>query len=246
MKLFLAILFLIPSICQAAIAVDSVDGGQQAISGTTLTFNHTCTGSNLVLIVTGGMQLPGTTTITGVTYNGVAMTSMWGLKDSGGLGYNFGYILVNPATGTNSVVVTLSATNGDFFAGGISLTGVDQTTTKRTVVTASDGTGVGTTPTVTASDAQTGDVIVDGVTGYASDLTAGADQTSRWSRHPFSNGTRYASSTQDGASGGVMSWSTELYWEIGAVPLIPAAAASTTVTSVINGNMTINGNMIFK
>lgn len=51
-------------------------------------------------------------TISGVTYNGVAMTTVVGnLNDSGDFGMNMWY-LINPSTGANNIILTATASDG--------------------------------------------------------------------------------------------------------------------------------------
>lgn len=88
-----------------AIAFDaSTDGG--SVSSTSLTYAHTCTGSNGILFV--GVY-GDATSITGATYAGVAMKLLSKrTSTSGPAGYVFQ--LVNPSTGANNVVVSASGT----------------------------------------------------------------------------------------------------------------------------------------
>lgn len=77
-------------------------------SGLTRTLSHTCTGSNLLLLA--WVEEYGTNTsdnITGVTYNGVAMTRIAFPGVAGGSVLRFYcYALVAPATGTHNIVAT--------------------------------------------------------------------------------------------------------------------------------------------
>lgn len=106
-----------------AIALDATSGSSG--SGTTLTFSHTCTGSNLILIV--GVMNYDPAAITGVTYNGVAMTKIFA-SDVVSPSYNSmnQFYLVNPATGSNNIVVTVPGAT-PIRATGASYTGVAQT-----------------------------------------------------------------------------------------------------------------------
>lgn len=96
-----------------AIAFDtSVDGGLVA-SGTSLTWSHTCTGSNLILFVSlfgDTITDPLGNIISGVTYNGAAMHEI-GRKNSGVALDRWCYLfyLSNPSTGAHNIVA--SATN---------------------------------------------------------------------------------------------------------------------------------------
>lgn len=89
-----------------AIARDaSTDWG--STTATSLTFSHTCTGSNLVLFV--GVRGDGSSdTITGVTYNGVAMTKIIGHNDWSNR-WTYLWYLIAPATGAHNVVITSSS-----------------------------------------------------------------------------------------------------------------------------------------
>lgn len=92
--------------------------------GTSLTYSHTCTGSNLLLLV--GVR--GTSTngsITGVTYNGVAMTEITRVLETGGNIYIYLFGLLAPSTGANNIVVS-SSSNSLITAVSASFTGVKQ------------------------------------------------------------------------------------------------------------------------
>jgi hypothetical protein len=104
-----------------AIARDSHVISAQTASNA-LTYSHTCTGSNLVLTVFAYVE--SSSTITGITYNGVSMSLV--TSTSVGSVSMYGFILTNPATGTHSVVVTSSAV-GFISSGSISYTGANPT-----------------------------------------------------------------------------------------------------------------------
>lgn len=107
MKKLLAIIsafLLLPGVSLAAISFDTVTTG--GTDTNPLTISHTITGNDVFLFcgfATGGSNLD---RITGVTYNGVAMTRV----DSDGNGNNrsYSYILMAPATGTHDVVASLT------------------------------------------------------------------------------------------------------------------------------------------
>lgn len=107
-----------------AIAFDAQSAS--AYSGTTsLTFAHTCTGSDRLLTV--GVY-GGADRITGVTYSGVSMTFINKLLMTGAAAgqYIYLYYLLAPASGANNIVVTASAAT-DMYGAGSSYTGVKQT-----------------------------------------------------------------------------------------------------------------------
>lgn len=94
-------------------------------SSTSLTYSHTCTGTDRFLVVTAtGNQGP--TATVSATYNGVSMTAIGPSTDSVGTGVpTYFFYLVNPASGANNIVVT-SNVNG-IATSASSYTGVDQT-----------------------------------------------------------------------------------------------------------------------
>ena len=95
-------------------------------TGTTATFNYTTTGSNLLL--TMGVGTTANVEITGVTYDGVAMTRLVDRQASFGSTWKISifYLAGNSvATGTNEVVVT-AASSVNKYPAAASYTGVDQ------------------------------------------------------------------------------------------------------------------------
>lgn len=90
-----------------AIAFDAVSSGADNPT-TALTYSHTCTGSNLILITYVWVE-DGADIVTGITYNSVAMTRVDTIQHSGGAKRSYMYYLLNPATGAHNVVVSTSA-----------------------------------------------------------------------------------------------------------------------------------------
>lgn len=88
-----------------AIAFDAAVGGNTG-SSLTLTYAHTCTGSNLKLFV--GIAKGGADDIVSVTYGVDTMTQIT-KHTTGGSAVQYLYYLDNPSTGSNNVVVTVSA-----------------------------------------------------------------------------------------------------------------------------------------
>lgn len=86
----------------------------------TLTWSHTCSGSDRILLVSA---FSNTMTVSGITYNGVPMTLL-DVRDSLNI-----YYLINPDLGANNIVVQFMGV-GAYQNGGqaASYTGVDQTT----------------------------------------------------------------------------------------------------------------------
>lgn len=109
-----------------AIAYDS--SAQGTATSTSLTFAHTCTGSNLLLWVFVLTSSTAGDKITGITYNGSAMTRVTGATSidfvSGQSFYT--YYIVAPSTGANNVVVS-AGSSVEIYAVSQSYTGCSQT-----------------------------------------------------------------------------------------------------------------------
>lgn len=109
-----------------AIALDAVTSKNRVATTSSITWTHTCTGTNLILFV--AVQLTGETTdaLTAITYNGVAMTLINNTGSISGSGFGYLYYLLNPATGANTVSVTKSNSVSGIEAVSASYTGVKQ------------------------------------------------------------------------------------------------------------------------
>lgn len=114
-----------------AVAFDAIDAGLFNNDGvsTTFTLAHTCTGSNLTLVVP--VVIVHGTSVTGMTYNTVAMTlSSSSTSGSGGRYDTYIYTLIAPATGTHDIVFTVPSPIGgskQMTMQGSSYTGTNQT-----------------------------------------------------------------------------------------------------------------------
>jgi hypothetical protein len=102
-----------------------VSGGD-ASPGSSLSWNHTCTGDDRFLVVFGFIQ-NASQLITGITYNSVALTLLDSQKNGTDGEYVTLWYLNNPASGTNSIVMTASSST--FIQGrSASYNGVNQST----------------------------------------------------------------------------------------------------------------------
>ena len=206
-----------------------------------LSWSHTATGSDRAVFVGAAhYEGPGASSYQITTYAGVNMTEIWDEITGQAAPNNDiahqGNSLVAPTTGAQTVATDLTvAGSKDYLSGGaISMTGVHQTTPTGTSARAS---GTGTTASVTAADAVSGDLVVDSILGWtdsAGTLTIGANQTERnaqdWAP---GNILRFKQSSQAGADGGVMSWTwtnpnPDVGWILGAIAFKPLAAAGAT------------------
>lgn len=100
------------------------NSGYQAATNT-YSWNHTCTGSNRFLAVDVSLLSAGQT-VTGITYNGVALSLIGAQSTVTSFGRVECWGLVNPASGSNSIVVTISGSVASSSAA-VSYTGVHQT-----------------------------------------------------------------------------------------------------------------------
>jgi hypothetical protein len=172
------------------------------------TFQHACAGTDRALLV--GVSINhDSTTVTGVTYGGVALTQQ------GALSATFRaelWSLAAPAAGVNDVVVTLSA-SAKAVVGATSWTNVDQ---DDPVGSLSSASGSSASPNVVASSASphlVHDVLAvrEGLLGNQT-ATAGAGQTQRWNDKttggvPVNLNVLGAGSAEPGAASVTMSWS---------------------------------------
>lgn len=102
------------------IAVDAVSNG--SVFATSLTVSHTVAGSNRALVV--GVIAGASDIVTGVTYDGVAMTRVDVRNNGNSTAYM--YYLLAPNTGTHDYVISVSGGAVTINAEGLSLTGVKQ------------------------------------------------------------------------------------------------------------------------
>lgn len=193
--LLLLMVFITISDVFGALAVNNTTNSKTA-GATSLTWSHTCTGTNRVLIV--GVVATNGVTISGVTYGGSAMSSIASVS-SGARAHRM-FRLTNPATGANDVVVTVSASS-IILGGAISFTGNDNNSLNGT------GTGSGTNTSCSGTNAVTaGEMVLDMVSTDDQSLTVGALQTD----HVNINETYYlgmSTEPEAGSSPLTMSWS---------------------------------------
>lgn len=214
-----------------AVAFDAVgpsSAGATAAGATSVTFAHTCTGSNTLLIVGTAVGVNGTPA-TSATYAGVTMTSLGKVSTNNqASGFVEMWYLVAPATGTNNVIIT-SGAGADFSAGSISFTGVDQTTPVGTPVT-SFGDGGVTAPAATVTGTTTGNMVVD-VVANGSSITA-STKTQRWLRNTNGNSGAGNGAGSTAAAGGsvTMGYTASAdWWSMIAVEVRAASGGAATI-----------------
>lgn len=205
-----------------AIAFDAASS-HKGNNVSSLTWSHTCSGSNRLLWVCAGNGALLPTATTSVTYNGVAMTEVGDVVQT--FAHASHHYLVAPDTGAHDVVVTYAGSNDECIAGAVSYTGVDQSTPVGTFAGANAGTG---NPTVNVSSA-TDELVVDGVYvaahQTADTLTVGGSQTQRVNNEDSGDGYGVLGMSEEAGAGTVtMSWTETANsdWRTGGIPLKPA------------------------
>jgi hypothetical protein len=194
-------------------------------NATSISWSHTVgAGSNPVLVV-GVLINSNAVTASSVTYNAVNLTKLSNAIN-GSAEVELWY-LVNPASGTHTIQVTVSSA-APFNAGAASYTGASQATNP--FGTANSATGTSTAPSVTVSstDATMTVCSIGGDQGGGT-FTAGTGVTARWTDTTFANGAQ-------GDQGGVSSSTTASWtlsvsdsWVLLAAPLKSPSATATHI-----------------
>lgn len=222
------------------LAFDAVSSGEGSGAGP-FSFSHTTSGADRLLLVLT-MVVDTIDTVSSVTYNSVGLTAIPSFATANGLYRVAGHYLVAPATGANTVSVSVTGGVNDFGAMAISFTGAHQTVP---LGTAANATGSSTTPSVNVSSAAD-EIVVDMLNiVHSGALTVGAGQTQRVSDIGPNGFAKYAGSTEPGSATTTMSWShpsSSQTWAIGAVPVKPAAAAGQPTTKRGGGVPGMYGN----
>src|SRR5579863_9190452 len=239
---------------RAQVAVDSETDSSANLKSTgtkTLTFAHTttATGTNVLLLVGVSINLANvpTTTISGVTYNGIALTSAGTHADTGPTRLVAMYYMLAPPAGANNVVVSVAIPAKQMVgvtAGAITFTGVDQTSPLGTFVFA-DGLN-GANSQLNVPSVVNGMVLDTLATGGDQTVTVSGPQASQWNNASSGTappGVTGTGSTRSGAPSVPISetFSGTSDWSVGAVSINPAAAdigVTTTVGTVFLGQNT--------
>ena len=171
----------------AASATSSIGQPSTFATNTVTLVHNTFSGTNLVLVVGVSINLnsgPGVT-VTGVTYNGVALTRAGFHNDSINVRRVEMWYLVNPATGNNNVVVTENIAGPGVWGtvvGATTFTGADQTTPIRAFAS-NDSNGNTDAANVTVASG-TNDMVLDTVAldGTHTVNSASGTQVQQWAQ----------------------------------------------------------------
>lgn len=171
------------------------------VSGTTCSFSHTATGSNLGAIV--GISWRGTPTVSTQVYGASGMTSHATATNASNNTKAQMFRLIAPATGAQTVTTTFSASVDGAICGVVTFSAANQTTLLDAAATADAVSG---NPTVNVTSA-TGEIVVDVVSIDRGAPTVGGGQTQHWNDDDANDGDVFgAGSREAGASSVTMSW----------------------------------------
>ncbi len=190
-----------------AVTLDADSSGIADSPATSKTLSHTCTGSNLGLLV-WMLSHEVANNLTGVTYSGTGMVNEGTVTSADNEMYGHLFSLVNPATGANDIVYSwTSSGHAEAVFLGRSMTDVHQTEASAwgTIVTASNTEASATNPSITVAGAANG-LVMDaaGARRTAITLTIGANQTDELTN--IDTVTRGSASIESGAGSKSMDW----------------------------------------
>lgn len=217
-------IFLFPGI-----SVDASSNSGYQTSQSTYTWNHTCTGADRYLRVGISMLSVLGSSVSSITYNGIAMSLLRAKASASGAVRAEMWELIAPATGTNTIAVTLS-TALDSIGTAVSFNGVHQTSPSEASNDAS-ATNVGAADatvnvTTVADNAWVSDVVASDDTA----ITVGAGQTQRANiTGTLGSGAESTEGPKSPAGSVTMSWSNVgalATWTIVAAAIRPTAAST--------------------
>jgi hypothetical protein len=232
-----------------AVAVDAIGPGASGQinginpPGVALTWSHTCTGSDLLLVVGVNCTVnPDTGLSTTATYNAVSMTSL-GVVHSGGStsGYVQFFYLINPATSAHNVIVTAAGSTGgsvDYGGGSISFTGVHQTTPLSSPFT---NTANGTSVSVNVTGTTSGNFVVDTACAGTSMTSVGGSQTQRIHANTGSGAAANQLGMSTAPAGGTvtMTWNGGSdFWGTIAAEVLPSTGTAVAPSAAPSGVLT--------
>lgn len=206
----------------AVIYFDAASNSGYQTAQSTYSWSHTCTGSNRYLVVGVSMLSVGGSSVTGITYNGVAMTLIGAIASVSGAVRSEMWGLIAPATGSNTIAVTLSGSL-DSTAGATSFQGVHQTSPIEGYASAT-ATNVGAADaTVNVTTVADNDWVIDTVASSDTAITIGSNQISRWNVTGTLGSGAGSTEAQKTPTGSVtMNWTNVAAlatWSIGAVAI---------------------------
>lgn len=238
---------------RAQVAVDATTSGTADLTGNgspTITVSHTTgTGTNRLLLVGISININNnnTTSVTGVTYGGTALTKVGAHNNSGGTRRIEQWYLLAPPSGTANVVATVhipsNVTEG-VVVGATTFTGADQTVPLGTFASSDDGGTAAAYSQINANSAVNGMVLDTLAVGEGITVTVPGPQVSQWNTASGNNNNNDVTgegSSRTGAPSVPISetFSGNSYWSEAATPINPSTAdmaVTTSVATVFQGN----------
>lgn len=221
------------SIITSPIAFDSASNSAYQAASSSYSWSHTCLGNSRYLVVSVAM-LSLAQTVSGITYNSVALTFLGAQNSVTGAARIEMWGLIAPATGSNTIAVTLTGSIASE-ANAVSHVGVNQTSPTEAFNSA-QATNVGAADaTVNVTTVADYDVVIDQVATDDTAITVGAGQISR--NNVTGAGGSGADSTEGPktpAGSVTMSWTNVAAlatWSIGAIALRDTNAVSLAVAT---------------
>ena len=234
------------ALARAQVVVDTTTNANAAMTGAgthTLTFAHTTIATaNRLLLVGVSMNISGVNgaTVTGVTYGGVALTSVGAHNDAGVTRRVEMWSLLAPASGANTIAVTVdlpTAGTIGVVAGATTFTGVDQTVPLGSFVSA-DGAAAAYSQ-LDVPSVVNGMVLDTLATGGNRTVTIPAWQSSQWNQNTGGGGTDVRGTGSSRAGQPSLPFSETFAggagtsnWSLGAVSINPSTADIAVTTSV--------------
>ena len=200
-------------------------------SGNSLSFSHTIsTAGNPGLLVFVGTGKGNTLTVTGITYNTVAMTFVAAAVNGTAATVEC-WKLAAPATGANTVVVTMTGNPDPVMAVAMSATAVDQADAVSNFNSATGDTDPATVDVTSAVGELVGDMYAE-IEGP--DANVGAGQTERQRNDASGPEPQMVSSTEPGAATVTMSWGIDTDWAIVAASFKEVSAGTEVALTGVN------------
>ncbi len=232
-----------------AIAFDAASSGYITnVSSSSMTVSHTCSGSDRILVVAVACYAAsGGDVVSGITYNGTAMTFVAKEKGNGTNTntYSYLYYLVAPATGANNIVVSFSSNITYAWLAASSYTGAAQTGQPDASDSATSGATTSTTVTDTiTSVADNCWAVMGGFNNNATTWTAGANTTIRAQSGGSANRQMIcdnnAAKTPAGSITLTATCSSSQPWATVIITIAPAGAAPSGNIKKLNGVLWAN------
>jgi uncharacterized repeat protein (TIGR01451 family) len=236
---------------RAQVALDSSSSKANERTGTgtvTVNFNHTTTAAaNRLLIVGVSMNITSAsaTAVSGVTYNGTALSFAGAQNDAANTQRVEMWYLLNPVSGANSIVVSVNipvAQTVGIVAGATTFTGVDQTVPLGSFVSTDGANGANSQLNVpSVVNGMVLDTLAIG--GNQNVTTISGPQVQQWNLATGGNDPPDVTATGSSRAGAPSVPLSEIFsgnsnWALGAVSINPTAAdigISTTVNTVLLG-----------